>query len=589
MTIIETIMRIIRELLYWLTIFFATIGFLSFLKRYLGVRMSIFHGLQKRFDSLFEKYTKLQESEKMTKEELLAVYSVLNVGLSSLDINEILQQLIQKMVEVTNSNAGLILLRHDDTDEFILKASYRTIDVGQIKKIIKPSDGFLGRVIKEGKTIVSYKELKDDFLVSLYKKGNTIMPMLGVPLKLDNKLIGVVQLIGREEYAFKSGEIKLIEILASKASISIGRAKTYHEKEEIINDISMVAYVGSSIMSTLNVEEVLHLITKIATQVMHCRTCTLRLLEEKNKELVLKALYGVSSDYVKKGNIKIGKSIAGRVVTTKNPIAVSDLNLEQRFEYMDIIVKEGLKSLLCVPLIVRGKAIGTLTVYSSERIQFADRDIKLLSTFASMAAAAIENANLFQELQSMYFNTVKSIVSALDARDSYTKSHSEKASKYAIAIAEDMHLSDREREIVQYGAVLHDIGKIGIEDKILRKVEKLTEEEYKIIKEHPLIAAKILEPLVWFKDLIIIITHHHEHYDGSGYPSGLAKEKIPLLSRVLLVVDAFEAMTSDRPYRKAMKQEYAVKELEKNKGTQFDPKVVDSLVRVLSKTGDNGK
>lgn len=359
--------------------------------------------------------------------------------------------------------------------------------------------------------------------------------------------------------------------------------EAYKHEKRLAEELNMITYVGSAITSTLDIDELFKLITRTAVEIMSAEVCTLRLLDKENQELVLKSVYGLSESYIFKGNVKIGKSIVGRVVKNKVPFVVLNLQENSRYEYPELAEKSGLKSLLSIPLTIKDEVLGALSVYTKEERHFGEVDIKVLSAFTSQVAVAIENARLFTSIKEMYFSTVKAFATALSARDLYTHGHSEAVAKYAKAIAEEINLTEKEIELVEFGAILHDIGKIGIEDKILNKPASLSTEEYEKVKRHPVIASEILGPLNWFSELLPIITHHHEHFDGGGYPAGLSRDGIPLLARILLVVDAFEAMTSDRPYRKALTYEQAIAELQKNTGTQFDPKIVEAFLRVLSK------
>lgn len=191
-----------------------------------------------------------------------------------------------------------------------------------------------------------------------------------------------------------------------------------------------------------------------------------------------------------------------------------------------------------------------------------------------------------QRLQSdtiQLFDTIKVLALALDARDHYTHGHSQQVTEYSIAIAREMGLTRVEVEIIHDAGILHDIGKIGIPDAILLKPGRLTENEYNQIKKHPEIGRNILQPVDCLSDKIPLIYHHHERFDGRGYPEGLQGEEIPLGARILSVADAYQAMTSDRPYRNALTVETAVEELEVNKGKQFDPNVVDIFLRILKR------
>lgn len=191
---------------------------------------------------------------------------------------------------------------------------------------------------------------------------------------------------------------------------------------------------------------------------------------------------------------------------------------------------------------------------------------------------------LYEDLRQTYMRTIKVLAQAIDARDHYTHSHSENVAKYAVAIAEQMHLSSHDIALVRDACELHDLGKIGVDDSILGKPSALTEEEWKQVRLHPQTGAQILEPLTFLDGVIDLVKQHHEHYDGSGYPEGRRGEDILLGARIIHVADAYEAMTSARSYRKIpLTKEEAVQEIRKNNGTQFDPKVVDAFLKIVEK------
>ena len=191
--------------------------------------------------------------------------------------------------------------------------------------------------------------------------------------------------------------------------------------------------------------------------------------------------------------------------------------------------------------------------------------------------AKLETA--YADLKNAYKGTMESLRLAVDAKDAYTKNHSDRVSYYSVLIAKGLNLSLDEIDLVRNGGLFHDIGKIGIPDAILQKAGKLTDEEYHDIKNHPSIGEHILQPAKIFNDIIPMVKHHHERFDGRGYPSGLAGENIPLYARIVCVADSFDAMTSDRSYRPRYTLFKALEELEKCKGTQFDPKLVDLFVK----------
>jgi putative nucleotidyltransferase with HDIG domain len=179
-------------------------------------------------------------------------------------------------------------------------------------------------------------------------------------------------------------------------------------------------------------------------------------------------------------------------------------------------------------------------------------------------------------------DSVQSLALALDAKDSYTEGHSQRVSEYAYLLAKEVGLDIQEQEWVRLAAFMHDIGKIGIPENILCKSGKLTVEEYEVMKKHPIIGARILKPIKPLEKVAHIVLHHHEHWDGSGYPQGYAKDEIPIGSRIVSITDAYQAMTSDRPYRDALPKEEAIKRLRMGKESQWDPDLIEKFITLIS-------
>jgi len=190
---------------------------------------------------------------------------------------------------------------------------------------------------------------------------------------------------------------------------------------------------------------------------------------------------------------------------------------------------------------------------------------------------------LYTKMRKMYLDTIRALAAAIDAKDPYTKGHSERVAEMSVALAIELNLSGRDIEKIEYTALLHDIGKIGIADSILGKTSSLTSEEYDKIKEHTIMGAKIIEPVDFLKNSYEAIYYHHEKYDGKGYPEGLKSENIPMLARIIAVADAYDAMGSDRPYRKKLNMDEILKELKDQCGKQFDPEVVKACISVLDR------
>jgi len=350
-----------------------------------------------------------------------------------------------------------------------------------------------------------------------------------------------------------------------------------------IEEFSALYEVGKSITSTIHLDEVLALITKKAAQIMCASACSLRLLDRSGHELLLKSSYGFSKKKFRrmKASLRIGESIAGRVVKEGQPYVINDLRKERLYKYPHIAKQKKLRSLVTVPLIQKDKIIGVLSIYKTVVGSYSDEDAKLLSMFASQAAIAIENARLFEQAEKGYLNTIKTLANIIDAKDSQTFGHSERVMQHCMDIADVLGLPEQEKDVLRYAGLLHDIGKIGIDVGILRKPSRLSKDEWKVMTMHPVVGSGIVEQIGFLDNLAPIILHHHERYDGKGYPSKLRKEKIPLGARILSVVDAYESMVSDRPYRKALSFKKVKQELLDGSGTQFDPKIVRIFLKTL--------
>lgn len=218
---------------------------------------------------------------------------------------------------------------------------------------------------------------------------------------------------------------------------------------------------------------------------------------------------------------------------------------------------------------------------------FSEMDLELISILSHQVSAAIENAKLLEKTRLFYKSSIRALVAAVEARDSYTRGHAERTSKYAVAIAREMRFAEEEVENLSLGVLVHDIGKLAMSESLLRNSSSPLEDKlWREVKTHPKIGASILEQVDTLKWAIPLVLQHHERYDGSGYPNGIGGKKITLHARILAVADSFDAMTSDRSYRKAMPIEKALEELRRNAGTQFDPKIVEIAIPVLKREID---
>ncbi|MDR3113473.1 MAG: GAF domain-containing protein [Endomicrobium sp.] len=339
---------------------------------------------------------------------------------------------------------------------------------------------------------------------------------------------------------------------------------------------------GLSASGVVNEKELAESVVNVACRLTYAEAGSLMFIDKNLNELYILAAKGLPEDVIKAVRIKLGENISGRVAQTGKPIFVEDIEADIRFLRPNASQRYETKSFVCVPLRAKNKVVGVLNINAAREIKsFDDRDVRLLTILADQAAMLFDNLELYKNTQGFYFEMINTLARVIDAKDSYTHDHADRAFKYAKLIAESMKLPEAIVTHIGYAALMHDIGKIGIEENILRKPGKLTPEETDIIRQHPSIGNKIISPVTFLAPVAPMVLYHQEWYNGNGYPEGLAGEEIPLGARIVAVIDSYDAMTSDRPYRKALPSEYAIEELKKGAGTQFDPRVVDVFISVL--------
>jgi HD-GYP domain-containing protein (c-di-GMP phosphodiesterase class II) len=244
---------------------------------------------------------------------------------------------------------------------------------------------------------------------------------------------------------------------------------------------------------------------------------------------------------------------------------------------------------MCAPVWVGDELWGAINVEELEAHAFDEDDARLLQTVADQLGSALRSALLYEQLDRAYLGTAEALATALEAKDSYTAQHAHSLVQWAEAVGRRLGMDDHQLRDLRYGAVFHDIGKIAVPEAILNKRGPLDDDERKIMERHTIVGEQILAPVDFLAGVRPLVRHEHERWDGDGYPDGLHGEQIPLGARIVLVCDAYHAMTSDRPYRAAMSDADARAELHAGAGTQFDPRVVDNFVAVLDAAGAAGR
>jgi len=282
------------------------------------------------------------------------------------------------------------------------------------------------------------------------------------------------------------------------------------------------------------------------------------------------------------GSWKISNTVLQRSLVEGLSTISIDARSDERFRSGDSILVDEIKSVLCVPVESADEILGAIYLDTVSHVRrYGQSDLELLSALGRQAGLAIQREMEKEEKELLFTDTIRAVIAAIEAKDRYLAGHSLRVSEYAEKLAYSLGYNKRFVDRLKYAAHLHDVGKIGTPEAILNKPDRLTDNEYEIIKEHPVIGADILENIRDIEDVVLAVRHHHERMDGRGYPDGLAGQNIPLMGRAIAVVDAFDAMTSDRAYRPAPGVEVAIEEFRRTSGTQFDPVFVGKMLELI--------
>jgi putative nucleotidyltransferase with HDIG domain len=409
----------------------------------------------------------------------------------------------------------------------------------------------------------------------------SLRSVLAIPIRLHRLSIGAILAFGKQEGVFFSeNDESLADLMSSQAAASIESSWLYQELRNTLNITSMLYQLSVDVIQT----EELSLAAELIAQVAH------RVTNSTRTGIVL---------MTREGQIEaeVEIDVKGLHTRPEHPMGTIDQAIETG---QSIIVSMENGSLVCYPLLTRGRTYGALwmNIPESRGQNFAN-----LQTLANQAAIALERSILlsesrqqakqleaaYEELEITYDQTLTSLMSALDARDRETEGHSTRVSRLTCLLAEEIGLSGPQLKAIERGSLLHDIGKIGISDRVLHKPGKLTDDEWKTMRIHPDIGARIVEGIPFLQDSLSVIRYHHERWDGSGYPIGLKGEEIPIQARIFAVADVFDALTSKRSYRSKSSAEEAIAYIKEHSGILFDPSIVEALTRLPYKEFTEGE
>jgi len=495
--------------------------------------------------------------------KLRLIQEVSKASMATFEIDSLLAFYLELIVREVRALSGALLQLDRETGEVIFKVQGEEGSVeGKVCRDPLPRE-LAGPVVERGEVVLTGSSLT-------------------LPLKAAGQVVGLLELKGREESSpFTHEDVDFLLPIAHQIAIVMENARLLEASQRKVTQLNTLMELSAILNSTLETREVLRRAMEAIVRLMECEVGSLLLLDEETQELVFEVALGERGEKVKEIRLKIGEGIAGWVAREGKPLVLNDVRQDPRF-FRGADERTGFvtRNMACLPVKSKGKIIGVLQAINRLNGRFfGQEDVELFAALANQVAIALENARLYEEVRSTFLSTIETLAEAIERRDPYTGGHVRRVQEYAVAVGEVMGLSPEELEHLRLGAILHDVGKIGIDDAVLRKEAGLSEDEYVLMKAHTTIGADLISHVKQLKPVVPAIRHHQERVDGRGYPDGLKGQEIPLAARIIAVVDTFDAMTTDRPYRKRLPDEVALAELQRYAGAQFDPEVVQAFLK----------
>jgi len=395
-----------------------------------------------------------------------------------------------------------------------------------------------------------------------------------MPMLEDGRLWGTLSVFDVKKREWTTDDQRVLATLGNQGVVAVRNAELYDNNQRSIWELRYLAEALQAATSTLELNEVLQHVLAGAAKASSAQIGCVALSDSGT--LVLKGGFGTDQTTAEKLALGVGGDICRDVMASGEPFMGA---MEQ-----GTINESPLnpRAVLCVPITLRGKPMGILFLANYQvGHAFTPDHSKLVTDLAAQAAVWIYNAQLFEDREEVILRSLEALANAVDARDPYTAGHSRRVTEYAKMIARQMKYSPNDQKPwkgLERGGLLHDIGKIGTPDAILQKAGKLTDAEFAKMKEHPVEGFNILSGLKMLTDELVIVRHHHERYDGKGYPDRKKGDELPMFAWMVSAADAIDAMTSDRPYRKAMSLEVAVEQVRAGAGTHFHPDVAEAVL-----------
>jgi len=535
---------------------------------------------------------RLYEAEKQRTTRLTQIVE-LGTDLASLrQESEALDTLVNRVVEIMDCSACAVILFDPDKNEGIVTAQTGLpVGAGKIKLQLSQSE-FCNLIETSEPLILADVDQQAPALRQLIIRPD-IKAFFAYPMMRNGHVIGVIALCSQVSYYPSAEEVTACHLLAERAAAALENARLFEKTEHHLLQVQTLRTIDSAIASSFDLKSILNIILYQILAQLDVDAADILLLNPHNYALEYSVGKGFIGKEIEKSRFLLGEGVVGHQIMERRIIHIPDLEpVIQNFSRQDIFISEGFVNYSAVPLVAKGEVKGVLEVYNRAACPRSSDWLEFLETLAGQVAIAIDNSQLFTNLQRSnlelslaYDATIEGWSRALDMRDSVTEGHTKRVTEKALNLARIMGMSEVELVHMRRGILLHDMGKMAIPDTILQKQEALSLEEWKVMRMHPQYAYEMLAPIAYLRPALDIPACHHEKWDGTGYPRCLKGEQIPLVARIFTVVDVFDALTTDRPYRKAWSKAQAIQYITDERGKSFDPRVVDVFLSMRREMG----
>ena len=523
--------------------------------------------------------------------QLETLYTVTAALSTSLELDKVLELILAQIGYVIPFDSGAIFLHEKDGLHVVAEFGITP----SLKGIKFPAENKLFQEIWETKKPLIVNNLAGDSRFQNWGMSANLGSWMGVPLFVRDTLIGNLTLDSVQPDAYSLEQANLALSFASQAAQAIENARLFQEATQRLERMNAVRKIDKAIINNIDLNVTLNIVLDQLREKLEVDAAAVLLYEKKGQVLGFFQGRGFQSTWIQEINLLLGQGFAGKVALDRRDLFIQDLNRSEiRALRPEKIKEENFISYYGIPLIAKEQLIGVLEIFHRSLLNPDSEWVSFLQTLAGQAAIAIDNITLYSDLQSLntqlslaYDATIEGWADALELKDMETEGHSRRVVETTIGLARTLGYSVENLAHIRRGALLHDIGKMGVPDAILQKPGPLTESEWQVMREHPVYAYKWLSSIDYLKPALNITYCHHEKWDGTGYPRGLAGEKIPLDARIFAIVDVWDALRSDRPYRKAWSQEKTLAYIQAESAKHFDPQVVAAFIKYLNESGDN--